>query len=268
MKGGGSATYGAGAVGGVINLIPHQASEKGIDLEAEVSENGQSTSASADWASADNMQTSTVFAQVDSLDAVDDDDGFTEVSEKDLLTVGGRFEQYLLGSTARLVAEANWTQAQRRGGDLVSIDRRPEESMLTEAADTKRVGFSLAWLHQPSSRLDYRLTASLADTRRDSYYGGGFDPNAYGTTDNPLWIVDAQANRILGDGTITVGGQYLRDSLDDAQPGYDRFVSETRTSGASSRTTASSASRSTCCGEPGSTPTRPSTIRSSRRASP
>ncbi len=69
--------------------------------------------------------------------------------------------------------------------------------------------------------------ASLARTDRDSYYGAGFDPNAYGTTANPLLVVDSQLNHYTDRGTVTWGAQYSRDEIDDRQPGYNRFIATT-----------------------------------------
>jgi outer membrane receptor for ferrienterochelin and colicins len=232
VKGGGSATYGAGSVGGVVNLIPHQPSRTSGEVETRYistgGEPGFSVSALGDWASADRSRLATLFGQKDAIQPVDvDGDGFSEVARRDLLSLGTRFEQYLLDSRGRFVAEANYTDAERRGGELAGIDRPPHETQLTEEISTERLGLSASWLHQVSSRFDYRLTTSVADTHRASYYGAGFDPNAYGTTDNPLWIIDSQANRYSESGTLTVGLQYTRDEIEDVQLGYGRVIRET-----------------------------------------
>jgi len=231
VKGGGSAVYGAGAVGGVINLIPHQPTHSHVAIEARYldtgGEPGSSLSAVADWSSEDRRRSLSAFGQVDEIEPVDvDGDGFSEVTRRRLGSYGARFEQYLRDDSIRLAAEANFTDADRRGGDLVRFDRPPEETALTEAIATERLGASVSWLHQRSPHFDYRLTASFADTHRDSYYGAGFDPDAYGTTDNPLWVADAQLNHHREKGTVTWGVQLTRDVIDDVQPGYDRVISE------------------------------------------
>ncbi|MCG8455030.1 MAG: TonB-dependent receptor, partial [Holophagales bacterium] len=92
-----------------------------------------------------------------------------------------------------------------------------------------RLGHSHGFLHTVSARFDYRFGASYSTTDRDSYYGAGFDPNAYGSTENPLWILDSQANLYHGRGTLTGGAQYSHDELDDRQPGYGRELRETHT---------------------------------------
>lgn len=234
VKGGGAAIYGAGAVGGVINLIPHAPFDTHVTLEGRSLETGgeagHSFTGLADWSPQGRRTGISILGQLDSVDPVDlDGDGFTEVTSRDLLTFAARGEHYLLDDQARFHAEANWTDASRRGGDLARFDLPPEETALTEEIETRRLGLAVGFLHTVSPRFDYRLGASYADTARDSYYGGGFDPNAYGTTENPLWIVDGQANRYHSKGTWTTGAQYSHDEIDDRQPGYGRSLQETNT---------------------------------------
>ncbi|MEM9556285.1 MAG: TonB-dependent receptor [Acidobacteriota bacterium] len=234
VKGGGAAIYGSGAVGGVVNLIPHSPLDTRVAFEARSIETGgelgHSLSVIGDWSPRGRRTGFSVIGQLDEVDPVDlDGDGFTEVSSRELTTVGLRGEHYMVGDEARLTGEVNYTEASRRGGDLVRFGLRPDETELTESADTERLGLSATFVHSVSSRFDYRFAGSYANTARDSYYGGGFDPNAYGTTDNPLWIVDAQANRYHSRGTYSFGANYSRDEIDDRQPGYNRILQETYT---------------------------------------
>lgn len=233
VKGGGAAIYGAGAVGGVINLIPHSPLDTHLTLEARLTETGgapgSSLSAIGDWSPRPGTGFS-LMAQADDVDPADlDGDGFTEVTSRELTTFGLRGEHYLLSDQARLSGELNWTEATRRGGDLARFDLRPDATELTEEISTERNGLSLGFLHTVSPKLDYRLAASYAETVRDSYYGAGFDPNAYGTTDNPLWIVDTQVNLYHSKGTYSFGASYNHDEIDDRQPGYSRVLQETNT---------------------------------------
>ncbi|MEM8995182.1 MAG: TonB-dependent receptor [Acidobacteriota bacterium] len=234
VKGGGAAIYGSGAVGGVVNLIPHSPLETRVALDARSIETGgelgHSVSVVGDWSPRDRRTGISFIGQLDEVDPADlDGDGFTEVTSRELTTVGLRGEHYTTGDKGRFTGEVNYTEADRRGGDLVRFDLLPEQTELTESASTERLGLSATFLHTVSSRFDYRLAGSYADTSRDSYYGGGFDPNAYGTTENPLWIVDAQANRYHSRGTYSFGANYSRDEIDDRQPGYNRILQETFT---------------------------------------
>ncbi len=232
MKGGGSAVYGAGAVGGTINLIPHRADHTHIEIEARATEmagqRGQALGAIVDWASQARTSGLTVFGQYDQVPAVDlDGDRYSEVTDRDLFVGGLRFEQFLLEGRGRLAAEANSTDASRRGGDLERFDRPPHETSLTEAIDTERLAASLQWLHSPGPGFDYRFAASWASTDRRSYYGSLFDPLAYGTSANPVAVVDLQMNHHLSRNTLTWGVQAGREEILDVQPGYARRVEET-----------------------------------------
>ena len=234
VKGGGAAIYGAGAVGGVINLIPHAPVDTHATLEARFTETGgepgTSLSALADWSPRNSRRGLSVLGQIDDVEPSDrDGDGFTEVTRRELLTIALRGEQYALSDQARFHAELNFTRADRRGGELSGIDLAPHETAVTEEIGTRRLALGLGWLHTVSSRFDYRLATSLADTNRDSYYGAGFDPNAYGETENPLWLADSQANLYFERSTVTGGVSYSRERLDDRQPGYGRELSETKT---------------------------------------
>ena len=233
VKGGGAAIYGAGAVGGVINLIPHSPLDTHASLESRYLETGgepgHSLSLLADWSPAGRRAGLSLLAQVDRVEPADlDGDGFTEVTSRELTTLSLRGERYLLGDSARLTAEANYTEAYRRGGDLERIDLPPEETALTEEIDTERMALGAAWLHTVSSRFDYRLAASWADTLRFSYYGAGFDPNAYGTTVDPLWLLDVQANHYREHATTSAGATYSHEELADRQPGYGRDLVDTQ----------------------------------------
>lgn len=230
VKGGGSALYGAGAVGGVINLIPHQpVTTRGAfegrfgDMDGE-----ESTSFSGffDWSGADREQALSFYAQADRVDPFDvDGDGFSEVSRRELETFGARWERYLLGSTARVAADFNRIAEDRRGGDRLWLP--PDEANVAEEILTDRLGGSVSFLHTVSPRLDYRLVGSWARTERDSYYGVGMDPNAFGSTENPHAVADAQVNHYRNENTITWGFQYSRDEVNDAQLGRNRVVRET-----------------------------------------
>ena len=162
------------------------------------------------------------------MEAADvDGDDFSEVTRRRLEAFGTRATRYLLDDAARLSIDLNRTWEDRRGGDLEAIDEPPDRSRLAEEIVSERLGGSLAWLHTVSGRFDYRLAASHSRTDRRSYYGADFDPNAYGSTVNPLWVLDSQLNHYGKNGSLTWGLQYSRDEVDDRQPGYDRFLAAT-----------------------------------------
>ncbi len=95
VKGGGSALYGSGSVGGIVNVIPRQPIRSGGSLlirpESIDSERAFSLNGSFDWVSPDHDMFVSGFGQMDSSDPVDvDGDGFSEVAKRDLTSFGAR----------------------------------------------------------------------------------------------------------------------------------------------------------------------------------
>jgi len=230
VKGGGSAVYGSGSVGGVVNVIPRTPFRSGGVLETRAEsvdgEGASSFNGAFDWVAPNKDLFVSGFSQVDSVDPVDvDGDGFTEVGRRELASYGVRAGYFLLGGNARLSFDYAHTREDRRGGNKLELPEFLAD--IAESIDTRREVASASWMHTVGSKFDYRLTVSYADTERDTYYGAGMDPNAYGSTQNPLLVVDSQLNHRLGAHTLTWGAQYTRDELTDIQPAYDRYLGET-----------------------------------------
>jgi outer membrane receptor for ferrienterochelin and colicins len=230
VKGGGSAVYGPGSVGGVVNVVSHVPSKpSGFVLGSAGWMNGvpnQTLSASADWASSDRNSAVTVFGQADRIRPLDiDGDGFTEVAKRDFDAMGARYRQNLFDQKAELTFDFNHLREDRRGGDLLHLP--PDQANIAEAIGSRRYAGGVSWHHTPNTGFDYRLALSLARTNRDTYYGAGMDPDAYGESRNPLWVLDSQFNHFLSSHILSWGGQVTTDGIEDIQPGYNRFYDET-----------------------------------------
>lgn len=225
VKGGGSALYGSGSVGGVVNIISREPARRGGLFETRVDVMGglpnYSNSGSFDWASPRTRSSVTGFFQVDDVKPLDvSGDGFTEVSRRRLRAGGARAAHYLLGGRGKLTGEFTLIDESRRGGDRLRLP--PEQANVAEWIDSRRAGGSLTWFHSVSRGFDYRFTLAAADMHRDSYYGTGQDPNAFGATDNLLLVADSQVNQYIGRHTVSWGGQATWEDLLDEQPAYDR----------------------------------------------
>lgn len=230
VKGGGSALYGSGSVGGVVNIIPREPSRPGGLFESRVDwtrrRPNMSHSGSFDWAASDQRANLMAFAQIDEVKPLDlTGDGFTEVSLRRLRAAGARSSRYFFGGSGKLTGEFTMFGEERRGGDR--LDRPPQEALIAEWIDTRRTAGSATWFHSVGPRLDYRATLAVADTARDSYYGTGQDPNAFGDTANRLVVADSQVNQYAGRHTVSWGVQATWESLRDAQPSYARFTDAT-----------------------------------------
>lgn len=230
VKGGGSALYGAGSVGGVVNVIPKQPARSGGSLlirpEVIDGEKAYSVNGSFDWVSPNQDMFVNGFGQMDSADPVDvDGDGYSEVAKRDMVSFGARAGVYLLDGNARLSFDYAHINEDRRGGN--NFDQPEFMADIAEAIDSTLDLMSLTWLHTASDTTDYRLTLAYANNDRDTYYGAGMDPNAYGRTENPLMVFDSQVNHRIGKHYLSAGVQYQRDELTDTQPAYDRYLDET-----------------------------------------
>lgn len=233
VRGGGSPAYGAGAVAGVINLIPHHPDHTHVEADARSERMSGAAGAAetpsyslvADWTPG-SQRAVTFHGQVDRVAPVDvDGDGFSDVSIRDLDAVGARYHEFFLEGSARLAAEVNQMTEFRRGGDRLHLP--PEQVDVAEQLDSSRRSASVSWLHTVSPRWDWRATASHAATGRASYYGAGGDPGAFGSTRNPLWVFDSHVNRGGAQGTVSFGVQGAADLIDDRQPAYGRVIRET-----------------------------------------
>src|SRR5699024_4961108 len=102
---------------------------------------------------------------------------------------------------AKLTIDGTHITEDRRGGNLLRL--APHEADIAEAIDSSRTAASGTWFHAVSPRFDYRGTFAFATTARDSYYGTGRDPNAYGRTDSDLGLVDTQFNHYVRRHTVS-----------------------------------------------------------------
>jgi outer membrane receptor for ferrienterochelin and colicins len=232
VKGGGSALYGPGSVAGIVNVISRDPAESGGDVEVVYEdidgETSYSGSGVGDIVTEDGKTRVSVLGQIDSRDSYDrDGDGFTEVGERDMESVGVRVRHFL-SDHADITAEYTYTHEDRRGGDNLDLPVNDPAVNIAEAIETDRNAGSLAFTHSPSETFDYRITGAFALTDRDTYYGGGGDP-AFGESENPIYVFDSQFNHYLGKHTLTWGGQYSHEDLEDVQPAYDRVTDDTYT---------------------------------------
>jgi len=228
VKGGGSALYGPGAVAGVVNVISRDPLETGAEFKTRY----ESIDGSPYWMAngvadvvSENRRTKfSVLGQVDRQDSYDrDGDGFTELGERDLESTWMRWKQSV-GETGILSLDYNHTYEDRRGGNKLNLPEFMAD--IAESIQTTRDAGSVSWSDAISETFDYRVTGSFAYTDRESYYGAGMDPSAYGHTKNPMYVVDTQFNHYLGAHTVSWGGQFNFERLRDQQPAYDRFTNE------------------------------------------
>ena len=237
MRGGGSALFGSSAIAGTINIITKEPVRNSSSISHTVTSIAGSsafhntTDINASIVSEDNKLGLAVFGQNTSKDAWDaNGDGFTELSKISGQTVG--FRGYVkTGLYSKVTAEYHHLQEFRRGGD--NLDLPPHEAMIAEQTEhgINTGGLKFDWFSKDQK---HRLNAfvSMQHIGRESYYGAGQDPNAYGKTTDLTWVGGAQYVYKMGrclfmPSDLTVGMEYNEDYLRDNMWGYDRITDQT-----------------------------------------
>ncbi|MBE6234014.1 MAG: TonB-dependent receptor [Bacteroidales bacterium] len=237
MRGGGSALFGSSAIAGTINIITKEPIRNSASISNATTLIGgtsaihNTTDINASIVSEDNMMGLAVFGQNTAKDAWDaNGDGFTELSKISGQTLG--FRGYVkTGLYSKITAEYHHLEEFRRGGD--NIDLPPHEAMIAEQTKhgINTGGLKFDWFSKDQK---HRLNvfASVQNISRDSYYGAGMDPNAYGKTTDLTWVGGAQyvfkAERLLFmPSDLTIGLEYNEDYLRDNMWGYDRVTDQT-----------------------------------------
>lgn len=253
VKGGGSAIYGSGAVGGVVNIIGRAPARSGGLLEfRHDSVKGRPTSqASAVLDQVDEAagRALTVYGQAARTEPVDlNHDGFSDLTKRNLQVLGLRLSQKLGRGTLR--ADYNRTVEFRRGGNKFELPDNLAD--ISERIDTSRDAGSVTWAATVSPDFDYQVSAGTAYISRETFYGGLFGraadepltpesaPGAgdndqtfldrgyathgqvaqdqFGFTKNRVWNLDSQFNFRRGDHHTSIGAQYYREKIDDIVP--------------------------------------------------
>lgn len=236
MRGGGSALFGSSAIAGTINIITKEPIRNSGMLSHTLTGIGgnafdNSTSLNASLVTDDQRAGLYIFGQNRHRAAYDhDDDGYSEIPKLHGQTVG--FRSYLKTSLySKLTFEYHHMEEFRRGGDL--LNRPPHEANIAEQVEHSINGGGLKFDYfSPDEKHRFNVFASAQHIDRNSYYGGGQDPNAYGKTDDLNWMAGSQyiysfGKCIFMPSDLTVGIEFNQDKLKDNMWGYNRLVNQT-----------------------------------------
>lgn len=231
LRGGGSALYGSSAIGGTINVITKEPTRSMAELAHTITSLGCSgvfdntTTLNASLVSDSGKAAIAVFGQSRTSGGYDDNgDGFTEMLDMNSEALGMR-SYFRTGTYSRLTAQYHRIKDYRRGGDR--LDLPPHEALVCEKADHTIDGGSITFDWSAPDRSN-RLNAyaSFQNTERQSYYGAGQDPNAYGHTDDltaaaGLQYVHAFKKLLFMPSELTLGAEYSHNNLHDTSIGYN-----------------------------------------------
>ncbi len=235
VRGGGSALFGANAVGGTINIITKDPISNSYQISSNFTNFGgksweQYMGANASLVAKDNSYGIAVYESYRNRNPYDHDgDGFSELGKTNINTFGLR-TYYRPTHTSRISLEYHTTNELRRGGN--KFDLQPHETDITE--QTKHIinsggaAYDLSW-NQFRNKLS--IYASVQHTDRDSYYGAQRDPNAYGKTDDFTWVAGAtytamMNNCLFAPATFMGGTEYQENRLHDIMTGYNRDMKQ------------------------------------------
>lgn len=235
VRGGGSALFGANAVGGTINIITKDPINNSFQISSTMSNmNGkvweQYVGANASLVSKDNTYGIALYQSYRNRNPYDaDDDGFSELGKLNMNTFGLR-TYYRPSQFGRISLEYHTTNEFRRGGN--KFDLQPHETDITE--QTKHVinsgglSYDLFWKEYKHKLSFY---SSIQHTDRNSYYGAQQDANAYGKTTDLTWVAGGMyvgnfEKVLFSPATFTAGLEYQNNSLHDVMTGYNRDMKQ------------------------------------------
>ena len=197
VRGGGSALFGASAIGGTVNIITKEPLYNSGSVAHTLSSIGctgsldNNTTFNASLVSENNKAGLMIYGQNRRRDGYDHDgDGFVEIGEINGQTIGAR--SYIkLSPYTKLSLEYHATKEYRRGGDQLNLP--PHEVFVAETTDhiINSGGISVDGT-SADNRHKYSAYISAQDVKRDSYYGSNMDPNAYGYTHGFTTVVGGQ----------------------------------------------------------------------------
>jgi outer membrane receptor for ferrienterochelin and colicins len=230
VKGGGSSLYGGNAIAGVINVITKEPQENktvfNLHQEAIARKPLTNLGFHSSLVSKDLNTKAFLFASYQNRDPVDlNDDSFSELGTISNTSFGLNFYNYFSKLDGNLKLSFFRIFEERRGGDL--FEKPPHEASTAEWIKTDQIGISSEWNHSLSQNMHYNLSLSFVDTDRNTYYGSHKDPNAYGTTKNPLLFVNGQLNYQTGKHVFSLGIQHKQDKIKDEATGYNRIIKDT-----------------------------------------
>ncbi len=234
VRGGGSALFGANAVGGTINIITKDPINNSFQVASTMSNmNGKSCEqymgGNVSLVAKDNSYGIALYETYRNRNPYDaDGDGFSELGKLNMNTFGMR-AYYRPNYFSRINVEYHTTNEFRRGGNKFNL--QPHEADITEQTkhiiNSGGVSYDRYW----GEKHKMSVYGSIQHTDRNSYYGAQKDMNAYGKTNDLTWVVGGMyvgnMDRCLfAPATFTGGVEYQSNSLHDVMTGYHRDMQQ------------------------------------------
>lgn len=245
VRGGGSALFGASAIGGTINIITKEPTRNSASFGHTFMAQGGSnsfdnvTTGNVSLVTDDNKAGVYAYGQTRTRQGYDHDgDGYTELPELDSQTFG--LNSYLrLSPYSKLSLQYHGIHEFRRGGN--KLDQIAHVANVTEQVEHNIQGGGLTYDYfAPDEKNRLSAYFSFQTTARKSYYGGigeGTEEDieaaekAYGTTHDFTYVAGTQyvhsfSKLLFMPSDLTLGAEYNHDGLKDVILGYDRHFKQ------------------------------------------
>ena len=235
IRGGGSAIFGANAIGGVVNIITREPLRNSLDISNTTQLIGgkawdNTTSLNAALVSPNRKMGAYIFGMARDRQGYDHDgDGYTELGKLKGTSIGLR-AYYKFSNNSKLTAEYHTMHEFRRGGD--SIDMMPHQVMVAEQAEHYIHGGSLTYdFLSDDTKTRFSLFSSMQTVNRNTYYGTQYDVNAYGTSNDFSLVSGGQFNHSFDEmlfmpSEFVAGLECSVNQLEDIQLAYNRTLEQ------------------------------------------
>ena len=234
IRGGGSALFGANAIGGVVNIITKEPIHNTMILNntTQIIDGSwdNNTALNGSFVSDDFRTGIYLFGMIRDREGYDrNGDGFTEIPKLESETIGFR-GYYKTGTYSKLTAEYHHIREFRRGGD--QFDRPPHEVEIAEQLRHKIDGGGLKFdLWSSDFRHRANIYTSAQNINRESFFGTSEDPEAYGRTSDVTFVAGGQYTYgfdklLFLPADLTAGVEYNINNLHDVMLGYNRDLKQ------------------------------------------
>lgn len=241
VRGGGSALYGASAIGGTINIITKEPIRNTASFGHTLMGIGGGdafdniTSGNVSLVTGDNKAGIYAYGQSRYRQGYDHDgDGYTELPTLQSQTFG-LSSYFRLSPYSKFGIQYHAIHDFRHGGNM--LDLPPHQANIAEQAEHNIQGGSLNYdYYSPDEKNHLNAYLSFQATKRKSYYGGigeGTEEDieiagkAYGNTHDFTYVAEAQFvhyfdHLLFMPSDLTLGAEYNYDGLKDVIVDYDR----------------------------------------------
>lgn len=236
VRGGGSALFGANAIGGVVNIITKEPSGNSFSITNNTQLIGGkswdvNTNLNGSFVTSDSKIGAHIFGVMRTRNPYDhDSDGFSELPGIKSVTAG--FRSYFKTSTlSKLTLEYHHVTEKRRGGN--NFDLPEHEADIAESTNYNIDAGGLRWDYFSDNERHF-VTAYVSSQyiNRSSYYGTEKNPNAYGKSNDMTVVVGGQYrfhmnNCLFMPADLSAGIEYSYNGLRDRILGYGRDMQQT-----------------------------------------